>query len=142
MIVRRCWPLFLAVGSPLTAQDAPPAFEAARVSPATAGQWRYVATSGGSEARFGTGFVLACNRVSRTVALKRGNGAIPKRAMTIVTDLNLRRLPVNGVVAISDPVLDAIAFTRGRFIVVEEGALPLVIPASAEAARSIEDCRI
>jgi hypothetical protein len=40
-----------------------------------------------------------------------------------------------------DSLLDAIAFSRGRFIVDGGGGLRLVLPASPEAARSIEDCR-
>ncbi len=40
----------------------------------------------------------------------------------------------------TDDVLDAIAFSRGRFIV-SGGGVRLILPASPEAARSIEDCR-
>ena len=41
-----------------------------------------------------------------------------------------------------DPLLDAIAFSRGRFAVTMAGGSPLVVPAWPEAARTIEDCRI
>jgi hypothetical protein len=64
----------------------------------------------------------------------------PAAAMTITTDLGVRTLPATGVVGNNDNVLDAIAFSRGRFIV-DGGGLRLVLPASPEAARSIEDCR-
>ena len=68
--------------------------------------------------------------------------------MTIGTDLAVGTVPADGAVANNDPLLDAIAFSRGRFIVSENGAVGgggaggrLVLPASPEAARSIEDCR-
>ena len=44
-------------------------------------------------------------------------------------------LPVN------EPQLDAIAFSRGRFLVSVKGAADLVIPSWPEIARVIEDCR-
>jgi hypothetical protein len=41
-----------------------------------------------------------------------------------------------------DPLLDAIAFSRGRVSVTIAGGSSLVVPAWPEAARTIEDCRI
>ena len=43
--------------------------------------------------------------------------------------------------AASDPQLDAIAFSRGRFFVSLNGTSDLVIPDWPEFARVIEDCR-
>jgi hypothetical protein len=40
-----------------------------------------------------------------------------------------------------DRQLDALAFSRGRFLVSVKGAADLVIPAWPELARVIEDCR-
>lgn len=40
-----------------------------------------------------------------------------------------------------DSLLDAIAFSRGRFLVEQAGAPTLVLPAWAEVGRVIEDCR-
>ncbi len=40
-----------------------------------------------------------------------------------------------------DPLLDAMAITRGRFAVEVEGETPLYLPAWAEVTRVIEDCR-
>ena len=72
-----------------------------------------------------------------------GSSASRRRgAMTIGTDLAVRTIAADGVVAANDAVLDAIAFSRGRFIV--DGA-EVVRGWSCrhrpEAARSIEDCR-
>ena len=40
-----------------------------------------------------------------------------------------------------DPLLDAMGFSRGRFIVELGGQAPLVVPAWAEVLRVTEDCR-
>ncbi len=134
--------LFAALASPLAAQNAPALFESTRTVPLSPGQWSYVATQSGSEARFGSTFSIRCDRIARRVTLRRVGPVVatPANALTIGTDLALRTLPADGVVAISDQVLDAIAFSRGRFIVTG-GGLRAVLPASPEAARSIEDCR-
>ncbi len=134
--------LVAAMASLLASQNAPVAFDAARPASLTAGQWSYVATLGGSEARYGGTFVIRCDRIARRVTLRRTEMVVtvPASPLTITTDLATRTLPANGVVASTDPVLDAIAFSRGRFIVTG-GGLRVVLPASPEAARSIEDCR-
>jgi hypothetical protein len=43
--------------------------------------------------------------------------------------------------AATDPLLDAIAFSRGRVTLEQAGLAPLVVPPYAEVARTIEDCR-
>ena len=45
------------------------------------------------------------------------------------------------MVLANDPLLDAIAFSRGRLWVDASGTMPLILRAAAEPARSIEDCR-
>jgi hypothetical protein len=134
--------MLLALGSPLAAQDAPAAFDAARSAPLSPGQWSYFASPGGSEARFGSTFSIRCDRIARRVTLRRlvPVAAVPASPMTIITDLAVRALPAGGMVANNDAVLDAIAFSRGRFIV-DGGGVRLILPAAPEAARSIEDCR-
>jgi hypothetical protein len=47
----------------------------------------------------------------------------------------LAQLPV------SDPLLDQMAFSRGRFLVTIEGGPSLVVPAWPEVGHVIEDCR-
>ena len=135
--------MMLALASPLAAQDAPPAFDAARTAALTPGQWSYVAVLGGSEARFGSAFSIRCDRIARRVMLRRIGPVVagPPPAMTIITDLNVRTLAPGGVVANNDNVLDAIAFSRGRFVIEQAGQSPLVLPPHAEIGRVIEDCR-
>jgi len=41
-----------------------------------------------------------------------------------------------------DPVLDAVAYSRGRFAVAAAGQQPLVVPAWADISRIVEDCRV
>ena len=136
--------IFAAAAAPLAAQDAPDLFESTRTAPLTAGEWRYAAGLGGSEATFANHFSIRCDRAARRVTLRRLAPApvpAPASALTIGTDLGTQTIGSAGVVASNDPVLDAIAFSRGRFIVSGSG-WRLVLPASPEAARSIEDCRI
>ncbi len=137
-MMRRTLLCLAALASPLAAQDAPLLFDTTRTAPLSPGQWSYAVTISGSEARFGTSFSIRCDRVARRVTLWRPD--VAPSALTIGTDLSVRAIAAGGVVANTDPVLDAIAFSRGRFIVVGGGSR-LVLPASPEAARSIEDCR-
>ena len=131
--------IIATIATPLAAQNAPQLFDSTRTAPLSPGQWSYSSSPAGSEARFGTMFAIRCDRAARLVTLRRPDGAPGE--MVIGTDLAVRTLPADGRVAITDPVLDAIAFSRGRFIVSGGGASRLVLPASPEAARSIEDCR-
>jgi hypothetical protein len=135
--------LVLATG-PLMAQDAPAGFEAARTTPLAPGEWSYAPTPSGSEARFGGRLVIRCDRSMRRVALRRVDLAVaaPASAMVITTDLAVNTVPADGTVANTNRLLDAIAFSRGRFIVTGGGSgSRLVVPSSPEAARTIEDCR-
>ncbi len=140
-MMRKFLLILIAAASPVAAQNAPELFESTRTAPLSPGQWSYNANMTGSEARFGAIFSINCERTTRRVTLRRtGPVASPASAMTIGTDLGVRTIAASGVVAGNDPVLDAIAFSRGRFIV-SGGSSRLVLPASPEAARSIEDCR-
>ncbi|WP_343520792.1 hypothetical protein [Sphingomonas sp.] len=41
----------------------------------------------------------------------------------------------------NDQLVDAMGYSRGRFIVETPGMAPLVVPAWAEVLRVVEDCR-
>lgn len=133
--------LILALaGVPAAAQVAPMSFDAGKLLPLTPGDWRYLPTPTGSEARYGNVLVLRCTRANRTVQIERTGSA--GRSLTISTSSTSRALPVNGTLYANDKLLDAIAFSRGRFLV-SGGAGPiLAIPSWPEAARAVEDCRI
>jgi hypothetical protein len=130
--------LLFAAAAPAAAQVAPVSFEAGKLLPLAPGQWTYASTATGSEARYDATFSMRCDRATRTVIISRP-GAAPT-VLTIATDSVIRNLPVGGRLLANDPLLDAIAFSRGRFLVSGGGAT-LAIPTWPEAARSIEDCR-
>lgn len=48
---------------------------------------------------------------------------------------------VSASVAATDPILDAMALSKGRFAVETPGIITLYLPAWAEVSRVIEDCR-
>ena len=123
---------------------------------AAAGSWTYQSLPGGSEARFidttGTArLILHCTRMSRQVNISH-TSAIPAPSMFVWTSSASRDLPVRfepnamrvtADLSAFDPLLDAIAFSRGRIAVtLSGGGVSLVVPAWPEAARTIEDCRI
>ena len=131
---------------------APPLATDWRDWPQTPGDWRYVRYNGRSSATFGTtepgALTLSCT-ADRTIRITRPGTAAG--AMTVRTTSLTRVLPTTAVgeppagslatLAASDPLLDAIGFSRGRFVVQQEGRPPLVLPAWAEVERVVEDCR-
>jgi len=133
----------LMVAAPAIAQPAAPTFEAYRNYPLSAGDWSYVVTPSEGEARFGASFVIRCERATRLVLLQRLNPpGSTAAAMTIVTDTVVRGFAGSPVrLSARDSLLDAIAFSRGRFVVSGGGGAALILPSWPEAARSIEDCR-
>jgi hypothetical protein len=131
--------VMLAVAVPATAQVAPLSFDAGKALPLTQGQWSYFPTVAGSVASFDSALSLRCDRATRMVTITR-LGAQPAM-LTIATSSLTRALPVGGRLLANDPLLDAIAFSRGRFLVAGGGWPVLAVPSWPEAARSIEDCR-
>jgi hypothetical protein len=139
-----------------TAAPAPPPPADWRDAPLTPGAWRYEAAGGKSAARFGSGAgaplaTLQCDRAAGRVALQRAGAAPGPLPMTITTSSATRAFtatPAAGpvpqlVLALSprDPVLDAMAFSRGRFVIEVAGLPTLYLPAWPEVARVVEDCR-
>lgn len=131
--------VFLAVAVPAAAQVAPPPFNAGKLLPIASGQWTYAVSQAGSEARYGSHLLLSCNRASRTVTVSRPG--TPVGTLTVVTDMLTRALPPGGRLSANDPLLDALAFSRGRFLVVGGTGQAVAVPSWPEAARAIEDCR-
>ena len=136
---------------PLQAQTSGADFSYSPVSP---GSWTYRAVTGGSEAAFvdGTGttrMVIACGKVTRLVTLSRVSAA-PAATLSFWTSSASRNLaarfdqPAQRVitqVGAMDPLLDAVAFSRGRFAVSMPGLPALVLPAGTEIGHVVEDCR-
>ncbi len=99
----------------------------------TPGEWSYA----DGEARF-AGFSLRCDRgEGRIVVAREGAGG----ALRMRTSYGERALRSGTALPAADPLLDEIAFSRGRFAVETQGREALIIPAWPEPARVIEDCR-
>ncbi len=146
--------LALIAGSSVNAQTAASSPDLSTATP-IAGSWIYSTTASGSEASFVNAFAMTqltirCTRATRRITIaKPASGAAP--FLTVWTSAQTRALPssfnpatqrLSTDVMAYDPLLDAIVFSRGRFGVSVSGAAPLVVPAWAEVARVIEDCRV
>jgi hypothetical protein len=138
--------LILTLAALQVAAIAPPPTAPAdwRARPITAGSWTWRNSVDASDAIFsdsrGPQLVIRCTRATRRVSFSR-TGAAPNAPIRIATTSSERLLPVGNMVLSSDPLLDAIAFSRGRLWVDVKGTLPLILRSAAEPARSIEDCR-
>lgn len=121
----------------------------------TPGDWFYRSGGGTSRALFGDSgsdarFALTCNPSQRSITLSRA-GTVPAQQMNIRTEHGDRALTatasssaipsIDARVAASDPILDAMAFSKGRFAVEVAGLDSLYLPSWPEVTRVIEDCR-
>ena len=106
----------------------------------TPGDWSYRNDAAGSEALFGDrALIVRCDTVRRQVRIERPDAAAA--SLVVRTSFGSRHLAAGETLAPRDPLLDQIAFSRGRFTI-EASVLPmLVVPAWPEPARVIEDCR-
>ena len=115
-----------------------------RAAPVASGSWSWRAIPGGSEAVFADGrgsqLTIRCSLGSRLVSLVR-TGAINGAPLLVRTSNAERSVPWAATLSATDPLLDAIAFSRGRFAVEVAGAPRLIVPAWPETARAVEDCR-
>ena len=140
-----------AMTSPLAAQSVVPDLSTAVPIP---GRWSWTPTVDGSEATFldSAGrpqLWLHCMRGARTVTVARpASGAAPLLMLWSTSqsrDLLASYNPATGRITAQlsgvDPLLDALAFSRGRIGVGVSGTPPLVAPAWPEIARVVEDCR-
>lgn len=114
-------------------------------APLSGGDWSFGEVQGRSRAQFGGQFAIECEAPGRIRLVRTGAGG---DALTVRTSNALRSLPAaaqpDGLAArlsAADPLLDAIAFSRGRFAVEAAGVAPLIVPAWPEPARVVEDCR-
>lgn len=144
------------VPAPAPAPAPPPPIASSdwRDWPVTPGNWRYSALRDGTVAAYERAdrrplLAIMCMRSALSVT-RFGLGAGP---MTVRTSSNARTLAgqrhgdgaeQNDLLVMlpaNDALIDAMGYSRGRFIVETPGAAPLVIPAWAEVLRVAEDCR-
>jgi len=118
------------------------------------GSWAYSANADGSEATFDNQsgqpqLTIRCTRSTRRVSLLKPGTASP--ALWVWTSSQSRSLPatydataarVVAELGAYDPLLDAIASSRGRIGFSTSGLAALVVPLWANVGRVIEDCRV
>ena len=144
--------------SPVAAAE--PKYESWMDAPRTPGTWRYVnkqaayveRDSNGPQAPSVPLFIMDCNGSDlRLMTRTAAEGATP---ITIRTETRDRTLSASvrgpagdeprfaeAVISARDPLLDAMALTKGRFAVETPDSPTLYLPAWAEVTRVIEDCR-
>lgn len=118
------------------------------------GAWSYRVVPNGTEAAFTDSasarrLVLRCDRAARTVSVSRTGVARAAPVLAIWTTMESRSVPSRFLptgelvadLAAADPLLDAIAFSRGRFATGAAGAPLVAVPVWPEVSRVIEDCR-
>lgn len=129
-------------------------------APATPGEWQWRREGSLSIARFGNPeapalFSLTCNPQADTIKLSREGEQTGSRGgdqagathLSISTTSLSRTLAVRPgadiavILPAHDPLLDAMAYSRGRFAVEGTGIAPLYLPSWPEVGRVIEDCR-
>ena len=146
--------------APLPIRPAPPPPSLPAPAP-TAVEWQDLPLSTGDwsfnqqlvQASFGAGepgFIVRCDPRARQVLLLRP-GVSTGNTMIVRTSETRRVLPLSitpdasatpyAGLNLDDPLLDGLAFSRGRFSVEVPGMPMLVIPSWPEPARVVEDCR-
>ena len=123
-------------------------------APQTPGDWTYRTSGTGTQALFGEAAqgaraVISCDRATRRVTIERAGVASGQVQMLVRTETQDRTLTasaspnqqIGAQLAASDPLLDAIAFSRGRFALEVTGQQGLYLPAYPEITRVVEDCR-
>lgn len=125
---------------------------------ASPGDWAYRKDARGSVALFGQPgtnalFVIRCDMAAARLYLSR-SGSFPvgqSGQMTIRTSSTARTLSagnsseappyVAAELLGSDRLLDAMVYSRGKFVVSVRGTDDIIVPTWAEFARVVEDCR-
>ena len=119
-----------------------------------AGNWNFTASATGSEASFLNPSALPqltirCTKATRRVAIAKPATAAAA-SITVWTSSSARPVPasfnpltqrITIDLVSNDPLLDALAFSRGRVGITVAGSPSLVVPAAPEIARVVEDCR-
>ena len=123
--------------------------------PFTPGNWTYRRDGRSSVAQFGmpgrnATVNFRCDAENRRVTLSREalapgsrmvirTSSLTKTLAATASDANPAYLGAD--IASTDPILDAMAFSRGRVVVETEGPQPVILPSWAEITRIVEDCR-
>ncbi len=116
--------------------------------PRSAGDWSWSREGQTSIARYGRLFSVACSLPDRRIALILASPATSSQPMVVTTTSTRSTLsaePDGGKLTArlpaGDPLIDAMAFSRGRFMIEAGGTAPLYLPSWPEISRVAEDCR-
>lgn len=122
--------------------------------PLSAGTWSYRRDGATSVAAFGPpgtapALSLRCDFAAGRITLSRFASVTGPASATIRTSSSARVVPLapgapgelTASLGARDALVDAMGFSRGRFVVEMAGQPPLVVPAWAEILRVAEDCR-
>lgn len=139
------------------AKPAPPPLSADwRDWPVNGGSWQYLPATTGGMAQFApiggqARLILRCQRESRQLVLSFPQArTVPASGqIRLLTSYGVHHWPaavmgdgsIATIRAAGDPGLDQMAFSRGRFAIDVGDGAPLVVPAWAEPARVVEECR-
>jgi hypothetical protein len=120
----------------------------------TPGNWSYTKDVRGGLALYGfagsnPSVSIRCETTSRRIYVSRPGSAAGQMTLRATTGARAYgAVPTAGAqpfvaaeIAPTDPQLDALAFSRGRFLVGLTGTPDIVVPSAPEVARVIEDCR-
>lgn len=133
--------------TPVPTPSPVPSFSSWMDAPLTPGDWSYA----GGVARFAEHLTIRCDRAADVVEIRRAGAAAVPAQMIVRAETMERGIAAQPAesdpawvlarVPARDALLDAMAFSKGRFAV-EVGGLPtLYIPSYPEVTRVIEDCR-
>jgi hypothetical protein len=120
----------------------------------TPGTWVYRQDDRGGLAVYGlpganAALMIRCDRAAARIFISRPGTVAGRMTLRATTGLfSYAALPTAGGVPYvaaalvpADRQLDALAFSRGRFLISLDGQPDLVVPSWPEVARVIEDCR-
>ena len=125
-------------------------------APQTPGDWNYRKQAGGSISLYGkpeteADFYIRCTPQKRIVTLGIAGNIQTPVSVLIRTETRDRVFPgqtstgdlphIEIELPANDPLLDALAISKGRFAVEAPGLRTLYIPSWPEVTRVIEDCR-
>lgn len=133
-----------------------PAYDNWMDAPQTPGDWYFRTTTNGSQAIFGPAnseamFALTCDRARHSITMTRAGSVAGEVAMRIRAETRERVVTaqqagtglsmIAATLPAADPLLEAMAFSKGRFAVETQGLATLYIPSWPEVTRVIENCR-
>ncbi len=139
-------PVAVPIPAPSPAPAPPPRSADWRDWPLTPGNWNWRLEGQGSVAAYGLPgqtpeLTLRCDR--NRILLSRRGQSTPNLIVRTTSLARTLALAAGTAAALGarDPLIDAMGYSRGRFVV-EGGGMPtLVVPAWAEILRVAEDCR-